>query len=244
MKKALAILVCTLLVLSSLTPAFARGSSTKDAIGMSIIGFSATELHGGTVTGDIIPQVTMTVVNEWATWCGPCVSEMPHFQTMHEYYSSTPEADVQILGSVYVSGSCTPQSALQFVDNNGYTWPNVVEDNVLAAVFNNSNAIPNTIIVDRHGIVRDMHTGSFSSASQLQNYIQNWLETLEAEEPDFTPGDVDCDGSLTVTDALMILRRAMGILQLPTDEAADYNGDGTVDVSDALTVLRVSMGLL
>ncbi len=218
-------------------------TETRNAVGMSIMGFSAQELHGGTVTSDIIPQTTMTVVNEWATWCGPCVSEMPHFQTMHEYYSSTPEADVQILGSVYVSGSCTPQSALQFVDNNGYTWPNVVEDNVLAAVFNNSNAIPNTIIVDSNGIVRDMHTGSFSSATQLQNYIETWLETLEAEEPGFIPGDVDDNGEITVADALLIMRAAMSIAELQNEAAADMNGNGIIEVTDAIMVLRIAMGI-
>ena len=245
MKKILSALLIASLMLFTCVSATAavQKAETRDAVGMSIMGFSATELHGGTVTSDIIPECTMTVINEWATWCGPCVSEMPHFQTMHEYYSSTPEADVQILGSVYISNSCTPASALQFVDSNGYTWPNVIEDNVLAAVFNNSNAIPNTIIVDRNGIVRDMHTGSFSSATQLQNYIETWLETLEAEEPGFIPGDVDDNGEITVADALLIMRAAMSIAELQNEAAADMNGNGIIEVTDAIMVLRIEMGI-
>ena len=245
MKKLLSIIMIASLMLFTCVSASAavNETETRDAIGMSVMGFSATELHGGTVTSDIIPQTTMTVINEWATWCGPCLSEMPHFQTVHEYYSETPEADVQILGCLYIASGGTPSEALNIMTNNGYTWPCVVEDNVLAAVFNNSSSIPNTIIVDRNGIVRDMHIGSFSSAAQLQNYIEGWLETLEAEEPEFIPGDVDGNGEITVADALMIMRAAMNIAVLQNEAAADMNGNGIIEVTDAIVVLRMAMGI-
>ena len=60
------------------------------------------------------------------------------------------------------------------------------------------------------------------------------------------PGDVNGDGTVNVTDAVLALRRAMGIIEL-TDEQflrADVNGDGNVDVTDALTIMRISMGLI
>ena len=176
MKKTASIILAALLALFSFTAAFAEihTDSLNNTIGMTISGMNATDIHGGTVTDEFFGNAVVTVINEWATWCGPCVSEMPHFQTMHEYYSETPEADVQILGSIYISSSCTPQSALQFLESNGYTWTNVIEDDALATIFNNSNSIPNTIIVDRHGVIRDALTGSFSSASQLQNMIETW----------------------------------------------------------------------
>ena len=244
MKRILSIVLSVLLAVLCSSAASAKTvEDLRDAVGMSIIGFSATDTNGNTVTSAIIANTTMTVINEWATWCGPCVSEMPHFQTMHEYYSATPEDDVQILGSIYVSGSCTPASAAAFLQQNGYTWTNVVEDSVLAAVFNNSNAIPNTIIVDRHGIVRDMYTGSFPSANALQSYITTWYETLLAEEGSVMPGDVDGNGVLTVTDALSIMRMAIGVIDVADIAAADYDGDGNITVTDAILVLRVSMGI-
>ena len=60
-----------------------------------------------------------------------------------------------------------------------------------------------------------------------------------------TPGDVDGSGTVTIIDALMVMRFAMGILQLTNDQQAiaDMDGNGTVNVSDAVTVLRASMGL-
>jgi hypothetical protein len=60
-----------------------------------------------------------------------------------------------------------------------------------------------------------------------------------------TPGDVNADGMVDSSDALIILRSAMGLTQLNAQQAAsaDVNGDGSVDSADALMILRSSMGL-
>ena len=55
-------------------------------------------------------------------------------------------------------------------------------------------------------------------------------------------GDVDMDGSITVTDALIILRHAMGInLTEGVELYGDVNESGGIDVTDALIVLRMAM---
>ena len=58
-------------------------------------------------------------------------------------------------------------------------------------------------------------------------------------------GDVSGDGVIDSEDALLILRAAMGLVELtPEQEAlADFNGDGTVNSEDALLVMRLAMGL-
>ncbi len=60
------------------------------------------------------------------------------------------------------------------------------------------------------------------------------------------PGDVDGNGEVMVSDAIMALRAAMGILELSDEqfEAADMNANGSVEVADAVTILRVAMGLM
>lgn len=59
------------------------------------------------------------------------------------------------------------------------------------------------------------------------------------------PGDVDGNDGISVADALLILRAAMGISELtPAQQAAaDINESGEIEVLDALTVLRISLGL-
>ncbi len=67
---------------------------------------------------------------------------------------------------------------------------------------------------------------------------------LTTSAPQYTPGDVDGDGNVTVTDALIVMRIAMGIFDGDYIEpAADYDGDGSITVTDALMIMRAAMGL-
>ena len=61
-----------------------------------------------------------------------------------------------------------------------------------------------------------------------------------------TPGDVDGDGAVTVADALLTLRAAMGIVELTDAQlhAADIDGSGAANLTDALVILRAAMGLI
>lgn len=61
----------------------------------------------------------------------------------------------------------------------------------------------------------------------------------------YSLGDVDNDHFVTSTDALIVLRAAMGLAELSDDRAAlaDFNGSGSVGSDDALSILRLVMGL-
>lgn len=67
-------------------------------------------------------------------------------------------------------------------------------------------------------------------------------------DTDGTPGgmlgDVNNDGAVDVTDALLVLRYSMSIISsLPRLDMADVNGDSSVDLTDALLILRKAMGI-
>lgn len=53
-------------------------------------------------------------------------------------------------------------------------------------------------------------------------------------------GDADADGALTVFDALMILRHAMGLSELPENRIAlcYFDNSGDISAADALTAMR------
>ncbi|MBR6006655.1 MAG: dockerin type I repeat-containing protein [Clostridia bacterium] len=69
------------------------------------------------------------------------------------------------------------------------------------------------------------------------------MSCAEAEPP---MGDIDFDGSVTVSDAVLALRAAMGIIELTNAQIAfgDVNGSGGCDISDAVLILRFAMGLI
>lgn len=57
------------------------------------------------------------------------------------------------------------------------------------------------------------------------------------------PGDADGDGSVTLADALKVMRISMGILPMQSGAGADVNGDGIVNSIDALLIMRRTMGV-
>ena len=62
----------------------------------------------------------------------------------------------------------------------------------------------------------------------------------------YRQGDISMNGSLDVTDALMIMRYAVGLLELTPEQIAlaDVSGDGAVNTIDALVLLRMVLGLI
>ncbi|MBQ7061468.1 MAG: dockerin type I repeat-containing protein [Clostridia bacterium] len=97
----------------------------------------------------------------------------------------------------------------------------------------------------------DPATGTATLCGQIgQSGIEvTCLYTVYDAEPspvEPIPGDVDGSGDVSVTDAILALRCAMGLAGLDEQglAAADIDGDGSVSVSDAITILRMAMGIL
>ena len=82
--------------------------------------------------------------------------------------------------------------------------------------------------------------GVFMSSYQIRLYRKLVRGTGEP-----IMGDVDGNGSVEASDALIVLRYAMGMGQtIPNESTADVNGDGVIDAADALLILRRAMGLV
>ena len=66
----------------------------------------------------------------------------------------------------------------------------------------------------------------------------------EFEEKQGPSGDVDGDGKVTVTDALLILQNSVNKIEFTNEQisAADLDKDGNVTVTDALLALQISVG--
>jgi thiol-disulfide isomerase/thioredoxin len=103
-------------------------------------------------------------VNVWATWCAPCIEEMP---TIGRLYEALGEERVAFL----IVSEEDQETVRQFVERRKYPFPVYVKDSRLPRVFD-SAGIPATFIVDRSGRVVFRHFGAADwSSVEAQHFL-------------------------------------------------------------------------
>ena len=75
-------------------------------------------------------------------------------------------------------------------------------------------------------------------------YPYNYIARFTASTPGGI-GDVDGDGAVRVSDAVLIMRYALGLIEFTPEQilCGDVDGDGFVKVADAVMVIRIALGL-
>ena len=88
------------------------------------------------------------VINFWASWCGPCKSEMPEFEEIFKRYGDR----VHFLMVNLTDGDQeTVQSASEFISRSGYTFPVYYDTKSFAATAYSVSTIPATYFIDAEG---------------------------------------------------------------------------------------------
>lgn len=100
------------------------------------------------------------VVNLWASWCGPCVAEMPDFQQVYERVGER----VEFVG---VNHTDNERAARELADRTGVTYPLVRDPTGSVAASLEAARMPTTFFVDATGHVVDVHPGELSAAELL-----------------------------------------------------------------------------
>jgi thiol-disulfide isomerase/thioredoxin len=122
----------------------------QETLGENEYGWKLTALDGSE-TSLAAHRGKVVFVNVWATWCGPCVAEMPSIQSL---YDSTQKEGVAF---VLVSQE-TPDVVKTFVAGEKYTFPVFTTHNIPDKF--ETQGIPATFIVDRQGAIAHKHLGS------------------------------------------------------------------------------------
>lgn len=138
---------------------------------------SPTSADGG-IQGQPLPDLTYTrfrtdatqqlaayrdgrplVINVFASWCAPCLAELPRFEQAHQAHQDR----VAFLG---VNLQDSRRAAQQVIADTGISYPVAIDPNGRIFQALDGVGMPTTVFVDADGIVRERYTGELS-ADQL-----------------------------------------------------------------------------
>jgi thiol-disulfide isomerase/thioredoxin len=109
---------------------------------------------------------TPVVVNQWASWCGPCKYEFPFFRSQAEKYKGR----VAFLG---VNSNDHTGPAKDFLKENPVPYPSYFDPAVkIARVFKGGLAWPTTAYYDAQGKLVETHAGAYASEAKLEEAIR------------------------------------------------------------------------
>lgn len=142
------------------------------------IEFQTKTIDGKKIDSSIFKDSKLTMVNIWATFCGPCIEEMPDLQDLYE---EVKKEDINIIGII----SDTPDDeneplAKQIINKTGVEYDNIIPDKKLnKGILKDVSGVPTTIFVDSKGnIVGEPIVGS-RSKEDYKNQITKRLESLK-----------------------------------------------------------------
>lgn len=105
------------------------------------------------------------VLNFWATWCGPCQSEMPAFNQMYQQYGN----QITFLMVNVTDGSRdTVETVTSFYEDSGYTFPIYFDTTLEASMAYGAYSIPVTFFIDPEGYLLYNHMGAISEDALAQ----------------------------------------------------------------------------
>lgn len=111
---------------------------------------------------------TPVVVNQWASWCGPCKFEFPFFAKLASRFAGK----VAFLG---VNSQDSRGSAVDFLRQNPVPYPHFYDhDASVAREFEGGRAWPTTAFYDARGKLANTHVGAYASQAKLDGDIRKY----------------------------------------------------------------------
>lgn len=119
--------------------------------------FTAYDLDGNEIDSSVFTGHDVTMINVWATYCGPCLNEMPELGELAKEYA---DSGLQIIGIVVDAADGNGNAydgaidyAKSLVENTGANYLHILPSQTLTAKFlKDVYAVPTTVFVDENGV--------------------------------------------------------------------------------------------
>jgi thiol-disulfide isomerase/thioredoxin len=148
---------------SSDTEKEAPAKSITDAVKIAALDFKLTDLNGKEVSLSDF-KGKKVFLNFWASWCPPCISEMPDIEKL---YTETKDSDLVILAVNLGEDKATVKD---FSDTNKYNFKILLDTEQSVGKQYKISAIPTSYFIDKEGNIVSTVKGSIS-LEKMKSYI-------------------------------------------------------------------------
>lgn len=142
-------------------------SVSEEAGSADSITFEAQDLQGNPVTSSLFSEAKLTMLNVWATYCGPCLNEMPGLGKLTREYDP---ADFQLIGIISDVSESADLDALalasDLIAQTGADYPHLLSNQSLYhALLSNVTAVPTTFFFNENGELVDIVVGAMDQTA-------------------------------------------------------------------------------
>jgi cytochrome c biogenesis protein CcmG/thiol:disulfide interchange protein DsbE len=166
MKKAVLLIIITLGALAL----FSGCSQTVPRSNSPAPDFMLPDLNGQSVSLSAL-RGRPVLLNFWATWCGPCRSEMPYLQEL-QMDPAWRERGLLILA---VNLQEPETTVSKFMADNGFSFTVLLDARGEAGRLYNVASIPATYIIGKDGIIKNSRVGAFANKAQIGQMLTSAL---------------------------------------------------------------------
>ena len=158
--------------------------ATADASAGKYGSFETTDLAGNVVSADVFADHKLTMINVWATYCSPCLQEMPELGELSKEYK---DKGVQIIGipidTLEQDGTWSQSqvaNAASLASQTGADYLHILpSQDLIQAGLSDIYAVPTTFFVDGSGnVTGDTYMGS-KSKKEWEKIIDQTLENMK-----------------------------------------------------------------
>jgi thiol-disulfide isomerase/thioredoxin len=127
----------------------------------SVVGRNAPALKLKDLSGQEISLAALkgkvVVVDFWATWCGPCLQEIPGYIEMQKKYGK----DGLVIVGISLD-KMSPKEVKKFVEARGMNYPVAIGDFDAVDAFGGFEVIPTTFLIGRDGKILHQKSGAMA----------------------------------------------------------------------------------
>ncbi|MRN52707.1 TlpA family protein disulfide reductase [Paenibacillus monticola] len=153
-----------------------RSSEEKESVGAIHVGATAPIFELTTIQGQKVRLADykgqVVVINFWASWCGPCVQEMPLIDRIHQ--TQAPEVT-----TLFINVGESKGTVVDYLESQHFSFPVSIDITGKVSGLYGITGLPATFIIDESGVIRRAVLGEITDYSQLESWVENAKSPLE-----------------------------------------------------------------